>query len=82
MWHVIVMGWLRSHVIAFAKYESLWKHPGVSVDLKVMFFRALVESLLTYGLECVTLSVENMHGAQQTPALLHTARLGRLPRVR
>ena len=45
---------------AAKQYESLWKHPGVSVDLKVMFFRALVESLLAYGLECVTLSVENM----------------------
>lgn len=45
---------------AAKQYETLWKHPGVGVDLKVMFFRALVESSLTYGLEMVTLSVENM----------------------
>ena len=42
------------------QYEKLWKHPGVSVDTKEMMCRALVETSLTFGLECMTLSVENM----------------------
>ena len=45
---------------AAKQYEKLWKHSGVGVDTKEMLFSALIETSLTYGLECVTLSVENM----------------------
>lgn len=46
--------------VVIKKFDRLWKCVAVEKDTKTKFFVSLVESIFLYGIECVTLTQENL----------------------